>query len=96
MPGGQTVNPLLQMVPFFIILFIFYFLLIRPQVKAQKTKEKQHQNMIASLSKNDEIVTSGGIHGVVVNVKDKTVMVRVDDNVKIEIEKHCIAYKAGV
>jgi len=63
-------------------------LLIRPQ----KSKEKEHQKMLSSLNKNDEIVTSSGIHGTIINVKDKTVTLRIDDNVKIEIEKNCIAY----
>jgi preprotein translocase subunit YajC len=48
--------------------------------------------MLSSLNKNDEVVTSGGIHGTVVNVKDKTFILRIDDSVKIEIEKNCISY----
>jgi preprotein translocase subunit YajC len=47
--------------------------------------------MLANLSKNDEVVTSSGIHGTIVNVKDKTVILRVDENVKIELEKNSIA-----
>lgn len=93
MPQGQAVNPLVQLIPFFLIFAIFYFILIRPQVKAQKAKEREHRDMLGALSKNDEVVTSGGIHGVVLNVKDKTVVIRVDDNVKIEVEKNCVAYK---
>ncbi|MDD2703295.1 MAG: preprotein translocase subunit YajC [Candidatus Omnitrophica bacterium] len=75
--------------PLIIIFIIFYFLLIRPQ----KKQEKEHQKMLSALAKNDEIVTTGGIHGTIVNVKDKSVVVRVDDNVKIEVEKNCIAFK---
>lgn len=90
MPQGQaTVNPIINLFPLVLIFVIFYFLLIRPQ----KAKEKEHQKMIANLNKNDEIVTSSGIHGTIVNVKDKTVILRIDDNVKIEIDKNCIAYK---
>jgi preprotein translocase subunit YajC len=88
MPQAQAVNPLVNLFPFIIIFVIFYFLLIRPQ----KEKEKQHQKMLANLSKNDEVVTSSGIHGTIVNVKDKTVILRIDDNVKIELEKNCITY----
>jgi len=62
-------------------------LLIRPQ----KSKEKEHQKMLANLNKNDEVVTSSGIHGTIVNVKDKTVILRIDENVKMEIEKNAIA-----
>ncbi len=88
MPQGQTVNPVIQLFPLIFIFVIFYFLLIRPQ----KTKEKEHRRMLDNIKKNDEIVTSTGIHGTVVNVKDKTLILRVDDNVKIEIEKNCVAY----
>ncbi|MCM8789915.1 MAG: preprotein translocase subunit YajC [Candidatus Omnitrophica bacterium] len=88
MPEGQAVNPLVNIFPLIIIFVIFYFLLIRPQ----KIREKEHQKMLGDLSKNDEVVTTGGIHGTVVNVKEKTVSLRVDDNVKIEVEKNCIAY----
>jgi len=68
MPPNQA-SSLLQIVPPMAFMFIFfYFFIIRPQ----KAKEKEHQKMLDSLSKNDEIITSGGIHGTIVNVKDKT------------------------
>lgn len=88
MPQSQTVSPILNLLPLLLIFIIFYFLLIRPQ----RTKEKEHQKMLSGLNKNDEIVTSSGIHGTVVNVKDKTIILRIDENVKIEIEKNCVAY----
>jgi preprotein translocase subunit YajC len=47
--------------------------------------------MINNLKKNDEIVTGGGIHGTIVNIKEKTVVVRIDDNVKIEIDRTAVA-----
>ncbi|MDD4953344.1 MAG: preprotein translocase subunit YajC [Candidatus Omnitrophica bacterium] len=84
----QAVNPLINMFPLILIFIIFYFLLIRPQ----KQKEKEHQKMLTGLNKNDEIITTGGIHGTIVGVKEKTVLLRIDDNVKIEIEKSCVAY----
>ncbi|MFH1128289.1 MAG: preprotein translocase subunit YajC [Candidatus Omnitrophota bacterium] len=88
MPQAQAVNPILNLVPLILIFVIFYFMLIRPQ----KSKEKEHQKMLSNLNKNDEVVTSGGIHGTIVNVKDKTVVLRIDENVKLEIDKNCIAY----
>lgn len=88
MPQAQAANPIANLVPLILIFIIFYFLLIRPQ----KTKEKEHKKLVESLTKNDEVVTSGGIHATVVNVKDKTVVLRIDENVKIEVEKNCIAY----
>jgi preprotein translocase subunit YajC len=90
MPQAQaSVNPIVNLFPLIAIFVIFYFLLIRPQ----KTKEKEHQKMLSSLNKNDEVVTSSGIHGTIVNVKDKTIILRIDENVKVEVEKNCIAYK---
>ncbi|MFH1458273.1 MAG: preprotein translocase subunit YajC [Candidatus Omnitrophota bacterium] len=88
MPQSQVVNPLASLFPIIAIFAIFYFLLIRPQ----KGKEKQHKKMLENLNKNDDIVTSSGIHGTIVNVKEKTVTLRIDENVKIEIEKNCVAY----
>jgi preprotein translocase subunit YajC len=79
-------NPLMQLLPVFLIFIVFYFLLIRPQKKSHD----DHLKMVAALKKNDEVVTSGGIHGVIANVKDATVMLKVDDNVKIEVQKNSI------
>jgi preprotein translocase subunit YajC len=80
-------GPVMSFLPLIIIFLIFYFLLIRPQQKRQQ----EHAKMIESVKKNDEIITSGGIHAVVVNVKENTVMARIDDNVKIEISKNAVA-----
>ena len=88
MQNTQGISSIMNFVPLILIFVIFYFLLIRPQ----KTKEKEHQKMLTNLNKNDDVVTSSGIHGTIVNVKDKTVILRIDDNVKIEIEKSCVAY----
>jgi preprotein translocase subunit YajC len=89
MPQTQLTSPLAN--PIFLLLiffFIFYFIVLRPQ----KKEEKARQKMLEGLSKNDEVVTSSGIHGTIINVKDKTVILRIDDNVKIELEKNCVAY----
>ena len=80
-------NPLLNLMPIVLIFIIFYFLLIKPQKKAQE----DHKKMVASLKKNDEVITAGGIHGTIVNVKDHTVTLKVDDNVKVEVQKSSIA-----
>ena len=76
-----------QLIAIVLIFVVFYFLLIRPQKKAQD----DHKKMLAGLKKNDEIVTNGGIHGIIANVKDSTVTLKVDDNVKLEIQKSCVA-----
>lgn len=83
----QTVPPLLQLMPIFLIFIVFYFLLIRPQQK----QEKERQAMLKNIKKNDEVVTAGGLHGVVLNLKDKTVTARIDDNVKVEIDRSAIS-----
>lgn len=70
-----------------VLFAIFYFLLIRPQKKQQE----KHKQMVESLKKGDKIITNGGIYGVIANVKDKTFIVKVDDNTKIEIAKSCIS-----
>jgi preprotein translocase subunit YajC len=88
MPESTAVNPLVQLFPLALIFVIFYFLLIRPQ----KQKEKEHQKMLGAIAKNDEVVTLSGIHGTIVNVKEKTVILRIDEDVKMEIEKSSVAY----
>ncbi|MFH1504823.1 MAG: preprotein translocase subunit YajC [Candidatus Omnitrophota bacterium] len=75
-------------IPLIFIFLVFYFLIIRPQQK----KQKEHKAMISNLKKNNEVVTVGGVHGVIVNIKDKTFVLRVDENVKIEIDKSSVAY----
>jgi preprotein translocase subunit YajC len=76
---------LLGFLPFILIIVIFYFLLIRPQSKRQKTL----QRMLESVKKGDEIVTTGGIHGKVLGVKEgkNLLIVEIDDNVKIELDR---------
>lgn len=83
----QTVPPLLQLMPIFLIFIIFYFLLIRPRQK----QEKELLAMLKNIKKNDQVVTTGGLHGVVLNLKDKTITVRIDDNVKVEIDRNAIS-----
>jgi len=81
-------NPNSMIIPFVFMMLVFYFLIIRPQHK----KQKEHDNMIKNLKKNDEVVTGGGIHGTIINVKEKTFILRVDENFKLEIDKHSVAY----
>jgi len=86
-PAGPAPSPLTSFVPLIFIFVIFYFLLIRPQQK----KQKEHQKLISSVQTGDEVVTNAGIHGVITNVKETTVMVRVADNVKLEFDRAAIA-----
>ena len=82
-------NPMMQFLPLMIIMFaVMYFLIIRPQ----KQKEKKRQEMITNVRKQDRIVTAGGVHGVVVSVKENEVIVRIDDtkDVKIKVDKSAL------
>jgi len=74
-------------VPLVLIFVIMYFVMLRPQ----KKRQQQQQKLIASLKTGDRIVTNAGIHGLISNVKETTVMLKVADNVKIEMEKSAIA-----
>jgi preprotein translocase subunit YajC len=77
-----------MLVPMMCIGVIFYFLIIRPQNKRQKDL----LNLISGLKTGDSVVTTGGIHGIISNVKDgNTLMLKVADNVKIEVDKAAIA-----
>jgi preprotein translocase subunit YajC len=73
--------------PLVIVMAIFYFILIRPQLKRQK----QHQGMLSALAKGDKVITTGGIHGTIVGLKDDVVVVKVAENTKIEVSKTAIA-----
>ena len=70
---------------------IMYYVMIRPQSKRQK----EQQRLISALKTGDRVVTSSGIHGMITNVKDTTVTVKVADNVKIEMEKSAVANVAA-
>jgi len=86
--GAQGPQALLtSFLPLIIIFAIFYFLLIRPQQK----KAKQHREMLESLKKGDKIVTSGGIYGLIEAVGEKTLTLKIAENVKIKIGKAYIA-----
>lgn len=79
--------------PLIIIMFIFYFLLIRPQQKQKKI----HNELLSKLKKGDKVITSGGIHGVVVGINDKEsiVVLRIDENVKVEVSRAAISTVKG-
>jgi preprotein translocase subunit YajC len=78
--GGQLVT---MLITFGLIIAVFYFLVIRPQNR----KQKEAQKMLSSLRKGDRVVTAGGVRGSIVSVKEDTVVVKVDDNTKIEFSK---------
>lgn len=83
----NMMNMLTQMAPLIIAFFgIIYFFQIRPQ----KQREKEKQKMLDAVTKGDKVITIGGINGTVVNAKEDTVILRVDDNTTIEFERRAI------
>ncbi len=79
-------NPLMSLLPFLLIIVVFYFFMIRPQMKRQKELRKYRE----ALKKGDKVITTGGIYGRVAEIKDDHVMMEIADNVKIKIDKSAI------
>ena len=85
-PGGSG-QLATTFITFGLVFLIFYFLIIRPQNK----KQKEARQMLANLKKGDRVVTIGGIRGTIQAVKDDAVVLKVDDNTKIEFNKTAVA-----
>ena len=85
--GGEGGNPIMSFLPLIAIVAIFYFLILRPQSK----KQKETQKMLSALKKGDRVITIGGIHGVIQSVKETTLIIKVDDNVKLEFNRAAIS-----
>ena len=77
---------LFSILPFIFIFVIMYYVVLRPQMRRQKEQAR----LVAALKTGDRVVTASGIHGLISNVKDTTVIVKVADNVKIEMEKTAV------
>ncbi len=86
--GSGTTSPFTLMFPWIMIFAIFYLLVFRPQRQKQKRLEKT----IAELEKGDKIVTSGGLIGIVAGLKEKSVTVRISENVKVEILRSSVSH----
>jgi len=86
-PAPAGPNPLASFIPIILIFIIMYFVLFRPQMKRQKELAR----LVSSLKTGDRVVTASGIHGLISNVKDRTITLKIADNVKIEMEKSAVA-----
>lgn len=77
------------LIPFGLMFAIMYFLMIRPQ----KKKERERKDMISRVRKNDKVITSGGIHGKVVTLKENTVLISIDESkdINMKIDRNSIA-----
>ena len=82
----QQTNPLTSLLPLFLIIIVFYFFMIRPQMKRQK----ELRNYRSSLQKNDKVITTGGIYGKVTDIKDTTVTIEIAENVRIKVDKNAV------
>ncbi|MGZ4966998.1 MAG: preprotein translocase subunit YajC [Chthoniobacterales bacterium] len=89
-PAGQGAG-LISFLPFIFIFVIMYYVMIRPQMRRQKEQAR----LVSALKTGDRVITASGIHGLISNVKDRTVIVKVADNVKIEMEKSAITTVAN-
>ncbi len=81
--AGESPGFLIQAVPFLVMFFIFYFLMMRPQIKKQKT----HQEFLQKLKKGDRVLTSSGIFGTIEGLTDKYVKLEIADDVSIRVLK---------
>jgi preprotein translocase subunit YajC len=86
-PADGGANPIVTLMPLILIFVVFYFFIIRPQ----KKKETDRRAMIEAVKKGDRVVTIGGVHGTVTQVDDGSVLVQVDTNVKLRVDKNAIA-----
>ena len=82
-PQSGMISTLLM---FSLIILIFYFMIIRPQSKQRKEREK----MLTTLKKGDKVVTAGGMHGTIAGSDEKTLLVQVADNVKLKFDKTAV------
>ena len=84
--GGKDQNPITSLIPFVLIIVIFYFFMIRPQSKKAKETKKFRE----SLEKGMKIITLGGIHGKIVEMQETTVTIEIESGARMRVEKSAI------
>lgn len=89
-PSGDS-NPMAMFLPLILIFIVFYFFIIRPQ----KKKEDDRKKMIEAVRKGNRVITVGGVHGTVTQVDETSVLVQVDNNTKLRIEKSALSSVVG-
>jgi preprotein translocase subunit YajC len=80
-PGG-----LMSFLPLIVIFAVFYFMLIRPQMK----RSKEHKQLVSQLGKGDEVVTNGGLLGRITEVTDSFITLEIADNVQIKLQRQAV------
>jgi preprotein translocase subunit YajC len=90
-PQQGAPNPWLQLIPFALILGIFYFVMVLPMRKRQQ----KVQAFLAALKVNDKVITTGGIYGSITRLSDQSVQLQVANNVRIEVSRAAIVGYQG-
>jgi preprotein translocase subunit YajC len=90
-PADSGANPWMQLVPFALVLAIFYFLILMPMQR----KQKKIQQFIDALKVGDRVVTTSGIYGQITRISDKSVQIQIADKVRIEISKSAVGGYQG-
>ena len=89
-PDGQ-VSPLVQLIPFALVLAIFYFVILLPM----KKRQRKVQDFLGALKEGDKVVTSGGIYGAITKIKDDAVQLQIAPNVRVDLSKAAIVGYQG-
>jgi preprotein translocase subunit YajC len=84
--AGGAAPPGIDLIFLVLLFVVFYFLLIRPQMK----RAKEHKNMVASLAKGDEVVTNGGLLGKVIKVGDNFITLEIADGLEVKVQKQAL------
>lgn len=84
--ASEDQNPVMTFLPLILIILVFYFFMIRPQMK----KQKDLRSFRESVKKGDKVITTGGIYGKITDIKENVIVVDVGDNVRLKIDKSAI------
>ena len=88
---GQQVSPLVQLIPFALVLAIFYFVILLPM----KNRQKKVQDFLSALKEGDKVVTSGGIFGSIAKIKDDSISLQIAPNVRVDIARAAVVGYQG-
>jgi preprotein translocase subunit YajC len=90
-PAGGATNPLVQFVPFALVLGIFYFIILRPM----RQKQRKVEEFLQALKVGDQVVTSGGIYGSITRTNDQSLQLQIADKVRVEVSRAAIVGYQG-
>jgi preprotein translocase subunit YajC len=90
-PPNQAANPLIQLIPFALVLAIFYFIILLPM----KRRQKKVQEFLSALKVGDRVVTAGGIFGSITKLNEQSVQLQIAQNVKVDVSRTAIVGYQG-